>query len=237
MTAHPGILDVAAAAAPDFICIDTQHGVDISSLSQSSFTTLAYYSVPALVRVQSIDEALIGRALDLGADGVVVPLVTTADDARRAVAATRYAPEGARSFGVQTRRLSHRSHTAPVCWIQIETDTVMGQLNEIAALDGVDALYIGPADLGLALCAEPAADVESVFAGSHPHAEPMLTAFQSVVAACQGAGIPAGLHCGNGRAAARSIEHGFAVTSVGADLSLIGNTLKAELITARSQSA
>lgn len=236
-TGHPGVIDTAASVRPDYVCMDTQHGVDLSLLDASTFNTLAQYGVPGLVRVDAIDDARIGRALDLGAAGVVIPLAKSSEDARRAVAASRYAPEGTRSYGVQTRRLRPLSDDDPVCWIQIETAESIDHADEIAAVAGVDALYIGPADLGLALCGEPAPNVERIFDGTHPHAETMMSAFNTVVAACERAGIGAGLHCGSGGAARGAIDHGFGITAVGADLPLIGLNLKRELETARTESA
>lgn len=235
-TGHPGVVDTAASAGPDFICIDTQHGVPLSALDQSTFTVIAHYEAAGLVRVESIDSAPIGRALDLGADGVVIPLVESADDAQHAVAACRYAPRGNRSYGVQTRRVSPLGGSPPVCWIQVETQGAMSHLKEIAAIEGVDALYIGPADLGLALVGQPASDVEAVFDGSHPHAAEMRSAFEMVVEACEEAGIRAGLHCGSGAAAATAIEHGFQIAAVGADLAFVRSKLSDELEVARSLS-
>lgn len=234
-TAHHAVLDTAASLCPDFICLDTQHGTPLESLDTSTFTVLAHYGVPSLVRVEALDEARIGRALDLGSDGVIIPLVASAEDARQAVAACRYARYGTRSFGVQTRRVQGMGESLPVCWIQVETAGVMGQLEEIASVDGVDGLYVGPADLGLALVGEPAADVESVFDESHPHAEEMRVAFDKVVAACRNAGIAAGLHCGSGAAAVTAAQHGFTASAVAADLGLIARGLAAELAVARSQ--
>lgn len=231
VTAEPRVLDAAGSAGPDFICIDTQHGVDIGRLDVATFDTLAYYGVPGLVRVEANHETPIGRALDLGAAGVVVPMVESADDAIRAVAACLPAPEGTRSYGVQTRR--HDPPERPICWIQIETAGAMDALETIASVDGVDALYVGPADLGLALGGEPASDVESVFDGTHPNAETMRLAFERVVSACARADIYAGLHCGNGSAAARAIERGFQIAAVGADISLLAVALERELATAR----
>lgn len=232
-TGNAAVLDTAAAAGPDFICIDTQHGVPLSSLNSSVFTVIAHYGVASLVRVDSIDAAAIGRALDLGADGVVVPMVESIADAKRAVSACRLAPEGTRSYGVQTRRIPSAATTRPVCWLQVETKLVMGHLAEIAALEGVDGLYIGPADLGLALVGEPAADVESVFNGNHPRSSEVMEAFDAVVQACRHARIAAGLHCGSGRAAVIALEHGFTLAAVAADLGLIGVGLADQLAVAR----
>lgn len=233
VTGHPAVLDAAASVSPDFICVDTQHGTPLDSLDISTFTVLANYGVSSLIRVEALDEARIGRALDLGADGVIIPLVSSADDARRAVAASRYAPEGTRSYGVQTRRVPAMGGAAPVCWIQVETAGAMEQLDEIASVDGVDGLYVGPADLGLALVGEPAGGVVSVFDGSHPHAVEMKAAFDRIVDACRRAGIAAGLHCGSGEAAVMAAQHGFTVSAVAADTGLIGTGLAAELATVR----
>lgn len=232
-TAHPAVLDSAASARPDFICIDTQHGVHLASLDTSAFTVIANFGVASLVRVESVDDARIGRALDLGADGVVVPMIETIDDGRDAVAACHLSPRGSRSFGAQTRRIGPPDQVGPLCWLQVETKTVMDHLDEIAALEGVDGLYIGPADLGLALVGEPASDVESVYNGSHPHSQTMRGAFDAVVSACNKAGIPAGIHCGSGRAAAVAREHGFRFSAMASDVGLVHDGLVAQLESAR----
>lgn len=232
-TGNTAVIDAAAATGPDFICVDTQHGVSLASLESSLFTMMAHYGVTSLVRVDSINPSKIGRALDLGADGVVVPMVESAEDANRAVSACRLAPSGSRSYGVQSRRIPSIPETPPICWIQIETRQAMDDLREIAAVQGVDGLYIGPADLGLALVGEPAANVESVFDGSHSHATQMADAFTAVSRACRDAGIHAGLHCGSGRAGAVAAQHGFTVAAVAADLGLIGAGLSDQLSAAR----
>lgn len=236
MTGDKRVLDTAGSIGPDFVCIDTQHGVHLSHLDVSTFTTLAHYGVPGLVRVSSNSDVTIGRALDLGADGVVIPLVESADDANRAVAACRYAPDGTRSYGVQTRRVDpfDTSRPRPSVWIQIETASAIDDVEAIAAVEGVDTLYIGPADLGLALCGTPAPDVVDVFEGIHQHADTMRAAFDRVVEACAQSGVKAGLHCGTGEAAARAVKEGFQVTAVAADLAVIGRALASELGAARS---
>lgn len=235
MTADPRVLDMAASTSPDFVCIDTQHGVDISRLDVATFTSLDGYGVPGLVRVESNDPTPIGRALDLGAVGVVVPMVEDADDARSAVAACRYAPDGVRSFGVQTRRIDPLApDSVPWCWIQIETASALQNLDEVAAVDGVDALYIGPADLGLAICGTAAPDIEAVVDGEHPCAGQLRSAFDAVIEACAANDVMAGIHCGTGLAASRAAERGFQIAAVGADLSLLGMALRSELATART---
>ncbi|HEX6287443.1 MAG TPA: aldolase/citrate lyase family protein [Acidimicrobiia bacterium] len=232
VTGHPAIVDAAASTGPDFVVVDTQHGVDLGRLDASLFTVLAHYGVAGLVRVPAIHPTPIGRALDLGAAGVIVPLVESAEDAEQAVAATRYAPDGRRSYGMQTHRVGAFDH-APFVAIQIETASAVGYVDAIAAVDGVDALYIGPADLGLALGGETAADVNAVFDGTHPLSDKLNAAFSAVVAECRGHGIIAGLHVGNGTSAARAREHGFTFASVSADVGLVADSLARELHAAR----
>lgn len=233
-TGHPTVVDAAASVGPDFVVIDTQHGLDLGHVDASLFTLLAQYGVAGLVRVPEIETAPIGRALDLGAIGVIVPLVESAAHAERAVAATRYAPEGNRSYGMQTRRVGPFDQT-PFVAIQVETAAAVDALDEIAAVDGVDALYIGPADLGLGLGGRPAPDVNEVFDGTHPLADEMSAAFAAVVTSCQKHDIIAGIHVGDGTTAARARDVGFTFASVAADVGLIVNGLANELAAARNR--
>jgi 4-hydroxy-2-oxoheptanedioate aldolase len=186
-----------------------------------------------LVRVESLDLGRIGRALDLGAAGIVVPLVETAADAAQAVHATRHAPRGGRSYGMQTRRLGPFDER-PYVVIQVETSAAIADIDAIAAVDGVDALYIGPADLGLGLGGAPAPDVVDVFDGTHPNAPVLQSAFAAVIAAGAEHGVTPGLHCGNGASSARAVTEGFTLTSVAADLGLVGTGLAEQLERARA---
>lgn len=232
VTGHRDVIDTAVSAGPDFIVVDTQHGVDLGLLDASLFTVMAGYGVPGLVRVESIDLGRIGRALDLGAAGIVVPLVDSPEDAGRAVHATRHAPRGGRSYGMQTRRVGPFDED-PFVVIQVETAGAVENIDAIAAVEGVDALYIGPADLGLGLGGAPAADVDQVFDGTHQNAAVLADAFRSVVTAANSAGIVAGLHCVTGERSARAVEEGFRMTSVAVDLGLIAAGLRTQLERAR----
>jgi 4-hydroxy-2-oxoheptanedioate aldolase len=222
------VVDSAASVGPDFVVVDTQHGVHLGQLDASLFTLLASYGVPGLVRVDTIGVAPIGRALDLGAAGIVAPLVDTAYDAERAVAATRYSPSGGRSYGMQTRRVGPFDEE-PFVVLQVETAGAIDNIEAMAAVDGVDALYIGPADLGLSLGGIAAPLVDEVFDGTHPNAGPLGDAFQRVIAATGSNGILPGLHCGSGASAARAVQHGFRMTSVASDLGLIESGLRSQM--------
>jgi len=232
MTGNHAVIDTASSARPDFIVVDTQHGVDLGQVDSSLFTVMASYGVVGLIRVEAIDLGRIGRALDLGAAGIVVPLVTSADDADRAVHATRHGPRGGRSYGMQTRRIGPFDEE-PYVVIQVETAGAVAKIGAIAAVDGVDALYIGPADLGLGLGGIPAPDVNAVFDATHEHADELAAAFARVIEAADANEIVAGLHCGNGASSARAIAQGFRMTSVAVDLGLIGTGLQEQLELAR----
>jgi 4-hydroxy-2-oxoheptanedioate aldolase len=234
VTGDTTVVDTAASVGPDFVVIDTQHGVDLGRLDASVFTVLANYGVPSLVRVESIDLGRIGRALDLGASGIVVPLVESADDAGRAVDATRHAPRGGRSFGMQTRRIGPFDEE-PFVVIQVETAGAVADIDAIASVSGVDALYIGPADLGLGLGGKPATDVTQVFDGTHDNAGLLMDAFSAVLDAAKARGIAAGLHCGTGESSAQAAATGFTMTAVATDVGLVGRGLKEQLATARGR--
>lgn len=232
-TGDPAVVDAAASVGPNFICIDTQHGVDLGRLDASVFTVMASYGVAGLVRVDSVALTPIGRALDLGAAGIIVPLVESAEDAAAAVHATRHAPRGGRSYGMQTRRIGPFDEDAFVM-IQVETLGAVENIEAIAATDGVDGLYIGPADLGLGLGGMPASDVNEVFDGTHPNAGVLEDAFKTVVAAASANGIAPGLHCGDGASAARALAEGFTFAAVASDLGLIATGSTQQLGAART---
>jgi 4-hydroxy-2-oxoheptanedioate aldolase len=232
ITGNHAVIDTASSAGPDFIVVDTQHGIDLGQVDASLFTVMDGYGVAGLIRVEAIDLGRIGRALDLGAAGIVVPLVASADDAARAVHAARHAPRGGRSFGMQTRRVGPFDEK-PYVVIQVETAGAIAEIGAIAAVDGVDGLYIGPADLGLGLGGKPALDVNDVFDGTHELAGELAAAFDAVIEAAGANGVVPGLHCGNGASAARAVAEGFRITSVAVDLGLIGTGLREQLEIAR----
>ena len=224
----PMILEAAASTRPDWICIDTQHGVDLGRVDASVVTAVSSYDVPVIIRVPTLAPSAIGRALDLGAVGVVVPLVETSAQAEAAVSATRYAPKGARSYGMQTPRIGPFEET-PFVVIQIETAASIDNLDAIAAVDGVDALYVGPADLGLGLTGEPEFDLATALDGGSGISDGL----NRVVEASRSNGIKAGLHCPNGAVAAVASNAGFEMMAVSSDTGAVVNDLKIQLETAR----
>lgn len=167
----------------DWLIVDTQHGGIGEAELLQVLQVLEATGTPALVRINWLDEAKIMRAVDLGAAGVIVPMVNTAQDARRAVAAIRYPPEGIRSFGpVRNYFFSGGASEEPLCIVMIETLEALENLDAIAATPGLDGLFLGPIDLGF-----------SMGLGLRLEMPPqVLNAIDRIVAACRRHGLLAG---------------------------------------------
>jgi 4-hydroxy-2-oxoheptanedioate aldolase len=131
-----------------FVCLDQQHGLIGDDALLPMLQALAATGTPAIVRVPVNEPAAIGRALDRGAAGVLVLLVGSAAEAASAVAACHHPPRGTRSYG-PTRLAWAPLPAEPVCIVMIETIDAVEQAPAIAAVDGLDAVFVGPSDLAL----------------------------------------------------------------------------------------
>jgi 4-hydroxy-2-oxoheptanedioate aldolase len=182
--------EAVARSGVDLVVLDAQHG-GIEAGDLLGLLQAVQPFVPALVRLPSTDPTLVTRALDLGADGVVVPLVDGPEDARRAVDAALYPPLGRRSYGPVRAALRHgggyRERVAEhaVVIAMIETAAGLDAVEAIAAVDGLGGLFVGPADLGLALGVGPQTDGDDAT---------YLAARRRVVAAGHARGLSVGLH-------------------------------------------
>lgn len=147
--------EVLGHAGFDWVCVDLQHGIigkdDLVGILQA----LEVSGTPTLVRVPWNDPASIMRVLDAGADGVIVPMVNSAREAKLAVAACRYPPDGIRSWGPTRASLGRTDYTVNtanrevICAVMIETREAIEALDEILAVPGVNAAFIGPSDLAI----------------------------------------------------------------------------------------
>ena len=139
----------------DWVGIDRQHGMIDNGDMIAMLQGLSSSGTPAFVRVEWNDPAEIMKALDAGAAGVIVPMINSAEDARRAVGACRYAPQGYRSVGPGRSGLAVGgyppavSNTNVLCLVMIETVEAVERADEIAAVEGVDGIFLGPGDLAL----------------------------------------------------------------------------------------
>jgi 4-hydroxy-2-oxoheptanedioate aldolase len=146
--------ELMAASGFDWICVDMQHGL----LGYEQLVPMLQAlprAIPKIVRVPWNEPGVIGKALDAGADGVIVPLVSSAAEAAAAAGACRYPPHGYRSWGPMRALLDDPTFGPAVenqrvmCMPMIETVEAVENLDEILSVPGVDAAYVGPADLSL----------------------------------------------------------------------------------------
>ncbi len=201
-----------AHAGFDWLCIDTQHGLidypDAVHMLQAISTT---HTIP-FVRVPWNDPATIMKMLDAGAYGVVVPLVNNREEAERAVAACRYPPAGIRSSGPARAAMyggpgyQSWANDEIACIVMIETADGLDHLDDILSTPGVDAAYIGPADLAYALDLEPGTD-------DPRHAE----AVRRILDAAKRHGVAPGIHTGSAADTTAYLRMGFQMVTLGSD--------------------
>lgn len=172
----PAVAELLASVGLDWLIVETEHNALDSAEIENMLRAIdaANTGTVPLVRIPSADPVYIQKALDLGALGVVVPMVKTADEARAIVAATRYPPVGRRSFGpLRASRYTFDSedyfekiNDNVIVAFVLETKEAVEDIEEICAVDGVDVLYLGFADLSLSLGLTPFklphADVDAV---------------------------------------------------------------------------
>ena len=218
----PLTAEVAARSGPDYVVVDQQHGAVGPGELLAMLQAIQGAGTPALVRVGSHDPWVIGHALDLGAEGVIVPLVDGPEQAADVVASCRYAPGGRRSWG----RVRGEPVSEPIVLAMIETRAGLGAVDAIVATPGLDGVYIGPSDLSLSLGTQPARRLE------HPA---VLEAIATVRAAAEGAGVLCGLHCLNADDAARFSREGFPMVTAGGDAGFLRETLASVLASARGR--
>jgi 4-hydroxy-2-oxoheptanedioate aldolase len=218
-------LGVLAAADLDFVCVDTQHSLVTEAEAGRLLARYVDAPLTTLVRTSSNDTALIGRVLDAGANGVIVPMVEDADEAAAAVAACRYPPDGVRSWGplpgAGTRaELEQRAR----CLVMIESARGYENLDAIVATEGLAGVYVGPNDLSIGL--------GTTWSLADPP-DRTVDAMRRIAAACKGAGILAGTHPTTGAGAAWCAGLGFGMATVAVDTGLLGAGVAAEISAAR----
>ena len=149
--------EIMGRAGWDWCCIDTQHGLIGYDAMVPMLQALSAAGCPPVVRVEWNDPATIMKTLDAGAEGVIIPMVNSVDEARAAVAACRYAPEGSRSWGPMRARMLNPEYSVesgrdPICAVMIETVQAIGSLEQILdQVSGLDAVFVGPADLSASM--------------------------------------------------------------------------------------
>lgn len=210
--------EVMAHQGWDSLTIDLQHGmVDYAAmvgLLQAISTTA---TVP-VVRVPWLEPGIIMKSLDAGAYGVICPMVNTRDDAARLVAYTHYAPRGTRSFGPVRAAMyggpdyAEQANDTIVAFAMIETAQALDNLDAILSVEGLDAIYIGPSDLSLALGCKP------VFDDVEPKVAEAIT---HIAERAKAHGVMAGVHNGRPDVALARIAMGFRFVTLSSDARIL----------------
>ena len=227
-TADPLMAETMAYAGFDAVTLDMQHGMGIGPDRAATWLqAISQTDTVPLVRVPWNDPSYMQWVLDAGAYGVIVPLISTREQAERAGGACRYPPIGYRSVGPNRVRnyagndYIEKANDEIVCLVMIEHIDTIGRLDDIAQAPGIDGFYIGPMDLAQTMgLANPGR-----YADSKEHAE----ACQAVLDAANRAGLVAGVHCGGPQEALERFEQGFRLCPVLSDTRAVGSAAASAL--------
>lgn len=220
--------EVAGSAGFHYACIDMQHGAIDYQMAVAMIQAIVLGGGHPIARVPWNEPGIIGKALDAGIEGVIVPMVNSVTEAQSVVSSARYAPVGARSYGPVLTGMRRANYFA---WAptgiavipMIETVEALRNLDDILQVPGIDAIYVGPADLSISLGLQPANnDGEALFDD----------ALATIVSACTKHGIVPGIHTTT-QFVAKRLEQGFRMVTVSNDMVALRTQLSAELATAK----
>jgi 4-hydroxy-2-oxoheptanedioate aldolase len=206
--------ELMAHAGFDCLTIDVQHGLIDYSAAVAMLQAISTTDSIPLARVPWNDPSAIMKLLDAGCYGIICPMINTPEEAAAFAAACRYPPEGIRSFGPKRAMLyagddyPERANATILAIAMIETAAGLANVDAIAATAGIDALYIGPADLSLALGRTQRTD----------QTDPVLVeALDTILAAARRHGKAAGIHTGSAAYARQMVDKGFQFVTVQTD--------------------
>lgn len=221
---HPGVAELLADAGFDWIVFDLEHGHFTTGTLRGALDAIRRTDVSPIVRVPVNDAAVLKQTLELGPEGVVVPMVNTAEEARYAVSSCRYPPLGARGIGAGRASFYGNRFDEYVAEandnllivLQIEHEQAVRNIDDIVGVEGIDCLFIGPADLSASLGIPLQSD--------HPR---LLEAVGTVSAAARRAGVPLGMWCRDERQAAQAMRQGVQFVSWISDAGLLSRAARA----------
>jgi 4-hydroxy-2-oxoheptanedioate aldolase len=219
--------EVMAHQGFDWICIDMQHGVVDYQVAVTMLQAIGTTETIPIVRVPWNEFGIIGKMLDAGALGVIIPMVNSVEEAKVAVAACRYFPEGSRSFG-PTRAAYYaganyfgEANQQVACIPMVETKQAVERLDDILSVPGIDAVYVGPADLSITLGLAPRMDNEGAFEEARLR----------IAERCAAHGVTAGIHA-NASLAAKHAAAGYRMITISGDVGAMAAGAAADLRTA-----
>jgi 4-hydroxy-2-oxoheptanedioate aldolase len=222
--------EVLGRVGYDWACLDLQHGMTGADHMLPMMQALSATDTPTFVRVPWNEPAPIMRALDMGAVGVIVPMIDSADEAKAAVAACRYAPQGIRSYGPTRAALlvpqespTDEVNRQVICAVMVETTTALDQVDEIMAVQGVDVVFVGPADLRVSIGAPSIADPGFV------------DVLARIAARAEAHGVVPGVFCPTVESAIAWRRLGYLMLAVESDVRLLRRSAAASLTQVRTQ--
>ena len=214
----PIVAEIIGQSGFNWILVDTEHSPNEPPAVLAQLQAMQAGTATPIVRPAWNDPVLLKRLLDIGTQAVLVPFVQNAEEATKAVAACRYPPAGVRGITVSGRGSRYgrvpdylKRADAEICvLVQVETGEALGQLEAIASVDGVDGVFIGPADLS--------ASLGHIGNPGHPEVQAAIKGAATRLAAV---GKPAGILTASEADARRYIEWGYRFVAVGSDLGLL----------------
>ena len=227
--------EMYAQAGWDSVTVDMQHGVQDYLSCVACFQGMQPHGVTPMVRVPWNEPGIIGKVLDAGAYGVICPMVNTEAEARALVQYSKYPPKGTRSNGPIRAGLygeggnyQATANDEILVIPMIETQQALDNLEAILDVPGIDAIYVGPSDLGLSLGMAPKLDRE----------EPeILKIYDRLLNETSKRGIAAGLHNGTGAYANRMVKMGFKLVTIANEVSLMVQAARIAVKEARGEGA
>ena len=222
--------EVMAHQGFDSLTVDMQHGVIDYQAAVTMLQAISTTPTIPLARVPWNDPAHLMKALDAGVYGVICPMISTREQAEALVQACKYPPRGFRSWGPVRASLyagadyGDHANAEVVVMPMIETAEALKNLDEILSVPGVDAIYVGPSDLSLALGYKPRLDQTD---------DGVVAAQKKIVAACQKHGVVAGIHNNSAAYALQMIEQGYRFVTVASDSRVMAVKAAEEVATVR----
>ena len=224
---EPFITEIIGQAGYDFILVDCQHSPVGPERMHRMIRGFAPTESDVIVRVVWNETWLINQALDMGADGVIIPLPNTVEEVEQAVAAAKYPPQGVRSQG--PRKTDHlggrdsylqRANEETLVWPQIESAQAIENIDAILEVKGIDGIMVGPTDLAYSLGLQPPDLL------GHPKAE---EAIQFILDKCKEHGVPWGMFTSTVATAEKWLRRGGQIVTAGSDFGFVQDGAKSML--------
>lgn len=215
----PLVAEICAGSGLDWLLIDTEHSPNGLESTLGQLQAIYGYPITPLVRAPVGDRVIVKQLLDLGVQNLLIPMIDTAEQAREMAAAVRYPPLGVRGVGSALARASRWNRTENYLavadatislFVQIESTTAVANIAEIAAVDGIDGLFIGPSDLAASMG----------LLGEQEHAEVVAVVEQSI-RLVRKLGKPVGVNAFSESTARRYLDAGANFALVGADVAIL----------------